>query len=231
MPFLRKRKETAAVFDLDGTLLNTLPSLVASCNLTLERLGFPAFEEAEIKNFVGRGRRALVERMMAAAGIEDRAIIDEAHRIYRQVFADLSTHQVQAFEGIPAMLGELGALGLKLAVVTNKSQKLAPGVLATSFPPGLFSGVRGGRRWVPLKPDPQSTLKLLRKLDADPGRSYFIGDSDIDILTGRAAGMRTIGVKWGYRDPAELESLSPDLLASRPQEITDYIRRTLGGED
>lgn len=228
MPVIRKRKEIAAVFDLDGTLLNTLPSLVASCNLTLERLGLPPFEEAEIKGFVGRGRRALVERMMAAAGQADRAIIDEAHRIYRQVFAELSTHKVVPFEGIPAMLEDIMALGLKLGVVTNKSQKATPAVLATSFPPGLFSAVRGGRRWVPLKPDPRSTLGLLRQLGADPARSYFIGDSDIDILTGRAAGMHTIGAKWGFRAPEELEALAPDLLAARPREVSDYIRRTLG---
>ncbi|HZK28880.1 MAG TPA: HAD family hydrolase [Clostridia bacterium] len=225
MTTAKNRTSRVAIFDLDGTILNTLPSLVKSCNETLTSLGLPPFNEEEVKKFLGAGQGVLIERMMAASGVYDPSVIDQARRTFKALFPKLSTYQVKPFEGIPAMLDEVAAMGFKLAVLTNKNDQVTPAVIASSFPPGLFSIVRGARRFVPLKPDPRSTLRILRILKANPVDSFFIGDSDIDILTGRAAGMRTIAVTWGFRSRQELEALAPDLLAETPQAIVDYIAR------
>lgn len=227
MPLTRKTIARAAVFDLDGTLLNTLPSLVASCRETLEILGLPPFGEEAVRTFIGMGQRVLVERMMAASGIEDQAMIDRAQAVYQEVFPRLCTYQVEAFEGIEALLDQLADWGFKLAVMTNKRDSLTAAVLARAFPPDRFDAIRGSLPGVPLKPDPGSTLDLLAQLGADPATSYFIGDSDIDILTGRAAGMQTIAVSWGFRPVQELVALSPDCLAHKTADIRDFIRQSL----
>ncbi|NLA96389.1 MAG: HAD hydrolase-like protein [Clostridiaceae bacterium] len=225
MVFFNRRTGRAAIFDLDGTLLDTLPSIMTSCNEILDCLKLPPFDRDVIRTFLGLGSRILIERLMAAAGVTGRSTIDEDHRRYRELAPRQRDHRAAPFEGISEMLGQVADMGLKLGVMTNKSDKLAPGVIADSFPSGLFEAVRGARRFVPLKPDPRSTFHMLRSLGADPPASFFIGDSDVDVLTGRAAGMHTIAVTWGYRPTEELEALSPDCLARSPDEIVDYIRR------
>ncbi len=227
MPLTHEPKHRAAVFDLDGTLLDTMPSMVAACRATTDSLGLPPFGEEEVRTFVGMGQKVLVDRMMAAAGIEDQALIDRAQVIYRDIFPRLSTYKVEAFEGIEESLDILADMGFKLAVMTNKSDRLSPAVLAQVFPPHRFDDIRGSLPGVPLKPDPASTLALLARLDADPARSFFIGDSDIDILTGRAAGMTTIAVSWGFQPLQKLEDLSPDYLAHKAADMTVFIRQSL----
>ena len=223
MVFFKKRTGRAAIFDLDGTLLDTLPSIVTSCNETLDHLKLPPFDKDVIKPFLGLGPRVLIERIMAASKVVDPSTIDEAHRLYRELALKQRDYGALPFEGIREMLDQVAGMGLKLGVMTNKSDKLALSVIAGSFPAGLFELVRGARRFVPLKPDPRSTLGMLRSLGAEPSASYFIGDSDVDVLTGRAAGMHTIAVTWGYRPRWELEVLSPDCLAESPAEIVNCI--------
>lgn len=220
-----KRNNRAAIFDLDGTLLDTLPSILDSCNETMDHFDLPHFDRDEMVAFLGMGARVLVERMMAAAGVVDQDTLEEAYRIYLDLMPKQRARRAEPFPGIVEMLDQVAAMGIKLGVLTNKSDQLAAPIISDSFSPGLFKAVRGARRFVPLKPDPRSTLAMLRSLGADPGNSFFIGDSDVDVLTGRAAGMRTIAVTWGYRPTSELEALSPDCLASRPAEIVDCIRR------
>ncbi|NLA81516.1 MAG: HAD hydrolase-like protein [Clostridiaceae bacterium] len=227
MPITRQPQHKAAVFDLDGTLLNTLPSMVAACRETTDILDLPPFGEEAVRTFVGMGQRVLVDRMMAASGVEDKALIDRAQAIYKEIFPRLSTYKVEAFEGIEESLECLSAMGFKLAVMTNKLDRLTPGVLARVFPPHRFDDIRGSLPGVPLKPDPASTLEQLARLGADPATSFFIGDSDIDILTGRAAGMRTMAVSWGFQPLQKLEALSPDYLVHKPADITGLIRQSL----
>lgn len=223
----KERQEIAAIFDLDGTLLDTLPSIVAAVNETMDIMGMPPFDEDTVRSFVGMGWRVLVDRMMAARHVKDEATIKRAISIYNEVFPRLSTHHVTPFPGIRELLESLKEEGLKLGVMTNKGDELTPGVIRTAFPDDLFDIVRGARRFVPLKPDPTSTIRLLKELGADPAQSFFIGDSDIDILTGRGAGMRTIGVTWGFRDASELSALSPDLLAGDASEVLSFILRMI----
>lgn len=222
---IAKEKNRAAIFDLDGTLLDTLPSLVESCNDTLARLGLPPFDKTRVQTFLGMGARVFVERMMEASGVTDPEAVEEAYRLYLELAPRQRAYRTLPFEGIPELLDEVASMGLLLGVVTNKNDRLASEVIADTFPEGRFAAVRGARRLAPLKPDPQSTLQMLNELKADPARSFFIGDSDIDVLTGRAAGMRTIAVGWGYRPVGELAALSPDWLARTPAEIASYIRR------
>ena len=225
MTLKSKRTNRAAVFDLDGTLLDTLASIVAPCNETLKRLGLPPFGKKEVRTFIGMGSRVFVEKMMAESGVEDPVMIQQAQDIYHELAPAMITHNVEPFEGVPDMLEQLQQMGLKLGVATNKNGKLTPRVLAHAFPDSPFSAVRGAQRFVPLKPHPQMLFLVMNKLKADLSSSFFIGDSDVDIETGRAAGMHTIAVSWGFKPREVLESLAPDCLADTPAEVVDYIRR------
>jgi phosphoglycolate phosphatase len=125
------------------------------------------------------------------------------------------------------MFDRLLGMGVDVAVVTNKNMSMAPRVLATSFSLDLFSEIRGYSPDFPLKPDASQTIDVLEKLGASPEWSFFIGDSDIDVMTGRNAGMRTVAVKWGYQPIEKLEAVSPDYLAESPEDLTTYIERVL----
>lgn len=224
-----KNDQIAAIFDLDGTLLDTLPSLIAAANETMRLMGLPGFGDETVVTFVGMGWRVFVDRMMDAAGIADPKTIKLAQEIYLETFTRMSSYHVTPFPGIYDLLVSLKEAGMKIAVVTNKSDKLTSGVMRDAFPQGyeLFDILRGAKRFVPLKPDPTATFDVLKQLNASPEKSFFIGDSDIDILTGKACGMHTVGVRWGYRDASELAALNPDLLANTPEEVGHFILKTI----
>ena len=164
---------------------------------------------------------------MRHSGIDDPDTLEEAFRIYTRIFDEHCTDELEPYDGIPEMLENLRAMGVDVAVVTNKNMSMAPRVLATSFSLDLFSEIRGFSPDFPLKPDATQTIDVLKKLRAAPERSFFVGDSDIDVLTGRNAGMHTIAVKWGYQPLEQLQAVNPDYLADNPEDLTAYIERVL----
>ncbi len=223
----REEGKSVAIFDLDGTLQMTLPSITISSNLTLDHFGLPNLSQETVVRFIGKGSRVLAESIMRHSGVDDPDALEKAFRIYTRIFDEHCTDELEPYDGVPEMLDRLLEMGVAVAVVTNKNMSMAPRVLATSFPLDLFSEIRGFSHAFPLKPDASQTIDVLEKLGASPERSFFIGDSDIDVLTGRNAGMHTIAVKWGYQPLEQLQAVNPDYLAESPQDLTTYIERVL----
>jgi phosphoglycolate phosphatase len=223
----RQERKSVAIFDLDGTLQKTLPSITISANMMLDHFGLPSLSQEIVVGFIGKGARVLAESVMRHSGIDDPDTIEKAFRIYTRIFDEHCTDELEPYDGVPEMFERLLGMGVDVAVVTNKNMSMAPRVLATSFSLDLFSEIRGYSPDFPLKPDASQTIDVLEKLGASPEWSFFIGDSDIDVMTGKNAGMRTVAVKWGYQPIEKLEAVSPDYLAESPEDLTTYIERVL----
>lgn len=213
----------AVIFDLDGTLLQTLPSLTEAVRRTLQHYGLPPFSEDRVRTFIGRGGRVLVELMMQASGIDDPDTLDDVYKFYLQQLDEACTYKVEPFRGVPQMLQTLHKAGFSLAVLSNKGDRVVPHIMSTILPDVPFATTRGGRDDLPLKPDPTTTFRILKQLGAIPEDSYFVGDSSIDIRTGRSAGMRTIAVSWGYAHEGEIEREKPDFIAHTTEDVVNII--------
>lgn len=198
----KSREETmykACIFDLDGTLTNTLDSLTYSVNAAMEELGIPGITREQCREFVGNGARVLIEKTLAAGGDQKLEKLPEAMEAYARIFDQNCTYNVVPYEGVPQMLSELREKGIRLAVLSNKPDRQAVHVVREIFGEGVFDLVRGQRDGIPRKPDPTEALAIARELSAEPEETVYIGDSEVDAATGKAAGMRTVLVSWGFR--------------------------------
>ncbi len=218
----------ALVFDLDGTLLYTLPDIAAAANTMLERHGWPVHPEEAFRRFVGNGfvrlvQRAVPSEVLAALTPEELdALVNEGKALYS---ANLWT-KTRPYEGIVNALRELRAMGLRLAVLSNKpDSQTAP--LVEHFFPGLVDIARGARPGVPLKPAPAAVLGLLADMGSEPARACYVGDSDVDILTGLGAGMGACGVAWGFRGEEEVAKAGAMWLCRTPADLVSLARGIL----
>ena len=192
MPF------NAYIFDLDGTLLDTLPDLVRLTNMVLAECGWPERTRDEILGFVGGGGRVLLGRAAPAGTPEGQ--VDEAFARWRELYPTHGHALTKPYPGIPEVLAALKRRGAKLGVLTNKFDAAAQAVIAEHFP-GAFDLVRGECAEIPRKPDPTGLRLMMRELGVPPERTAYIGDSATDIEVARAAGVAPIAVAWGYQRP------------------------------
>ena len=200
-----------AVFDLDGTILDTGEDLNASLNHVLRKYGLPERSVADTKRFLGNGIRRLIE-LGAGEGVPA-ATLDA-------MFADFKTHyaahcldKTRPYEGIPALLASLRDGGVKIAVVSNKAD-FAVRELVERFFPGLFDYAVGEREGVRRKPAPDAVDEVLRALSVPRERAVYIGDSEVDIATARNAGLPCISVAWGFRDEAALRAAGAEQIVN-----------------
>ncbi|RGH40890.1 HAD family hydrolase [Mediterraneibacter sp. gm002] len=213
----------ACIFDLDGTLTNTLDSLVYSTNETLKEMKLPQISEEQCRIFVGNGARVLIEKALGSSGTENLDRIEEAMQIYGRIFDANCTYHVVPYEGITEMLESMKNRGLKLAVLSNKPHKQAVHVVETIFGKETFQWIQGQIDTVPRKPDPTAVLQIAEKLGATPEETLYIGDSEVDVATGKNAQMHTVGVTWGFRGKEVLEDAGPELIVNSPEEIMNMI--------
>ena len=201
----------AYIFDLDGTLLDTLPDLVQLTNMVLENRSWPKRTQDEILSFVGNGGRVLLER---AAPVETPAHeLDDAFAEWRDLYPTYGHALTKPYDGIPEMLDQLKRSGAKLGVLSNKFDAAVRTVIAEHFP-GVFDLARGECEEIPRKPDPTGLLHMLKQLGVTPAQVAFVGDSQTDIETARAAGTACIAVTWGYQQPSDA-----DLIVNHPSQI------------
>lgn len=215
------------LFDLDGTLLNTIDDLADAANWVCAQNGWPQHTVAEYKYMVGNGIPKLVERFSPA----EARTPDRLAKTLAQFTARYDAHKedkTAPYPGIPELLKELKAAGIQTAVFSNKADALCGKIIEHYFGPGAFSAVRGSRPGVPTKPDPTGLWDLMRQLNADPATTLFVGDSDVDILTGHNAGLPAMGAVWGFRGAGELTAAGAEALAFRPGDILDYINQQKG---
>lgn len=210
----------ACLLDLDGTLADTLESIAYVANRVLKHYKLPPQPMAAYNYYAGDGADLLMERCMRAAG-SDLADLPAAQKMYRELFAEDPLYRVTPFPGMVETLDELKARGVKLAVCTNKPHPAAVGAIRGLFKGQLFDVIQGQEPHIPIKPAPDIALWIAQKLGVQPGECMYVGDTDTDMQTGNAAGMLTVGVLWGFRDRAELESNHARIIIKKPQELLE----------
>ena len=213
----------ACIFDLDGTLTNTLESLTYSVNTTLEELGLSSITWQQCRAFVGSGPRPLLEQSLKAVGDQELVHIEQAVEIYARVFKEGCMYKVEPYAGIVELLAALKEKGLRLAVLSNKPHMQTNKIVEKFFEEATFDLVEGLKSDVPKKPDPTAALIIAEKLGVSKEECIYIGDSDTDMLTGNNAGMLPVGVTWGFRDRDVLVEYGAKYLIEHPEELLDII--------
>ena len=213
------------IFDLDGTLLNTLEDLADAGNWVCRRNGWPEHSLEEFRAMVGHGLSNLVERF-SPEGCRSPLMLVNTLAQFSEYYGQHNMDKTAPYTGMTDLVAELGRRGLKLAVYSNKADDFSRQIVEHYFP-GAFALVRGKVRGVPVKPDPTGVRQLLVELEADPARTLFVGDSSVDMETAHNAGLTACGVTWGFRSRESLVAAGADFLADTPEQLTAVI---LGGE-
>lgn len=211
------------IFDLDGTLLNTIDTITFYANKALEKFGFRTFKADDYKYFVGNGAVKLIERALEAAGGYTKEEFDKVFTYYNEIYNADSLYLTRPYDGIIDMLKKLKANGVKTGIISNKPDFAAVDVVKKVIGEELIDICHGGRDSFPLKPDPASTLDILSELSGEKEISAFVGDTSVDIATGKAAGLHTIGVKWGFRTEKELKEAGAEFIVDSADELLDII--------
>lgn len=210
----------AAVFDLDGTLLNTLADLADSGNELLASYGMAPHPEPAFRYFVGNGSRKLMERILPGKSPEQ---IDEALGRYKAIYEKHLTAKTTPYAGISETLSALKARGVRMAVCTNKHISAAEALIRKYFPADTFDAFEGDRPGVPRKPDPAHVRIVLEKMGVMPEETVYLGDSGVDMQTAVNAGTLPVGVLWGFREKDELMENGAQILLSKPSELLEKV--------
>lgn len=207
------------IFDLDGTIINSLPSLKKTVDETLMELGFGPLDEVYVKRYVGDGYEILVERLLKHYGDEELSLLSQALFVYREKFKEYCLYQMAPYPGVLEFLTFLKKQGVKLAVVTNKPHERAVACVEAVYGKGFFHHILGEGPGMKCKPDPKGVWDTARALRVQVANCLYFGDTNTDMETGLRAGMDTVGVLWGFRDRSELEAYQPRYLISHPDEL------------
>ena len=209
----------AVIFDLDGTLTNTLADIAAAMNRALRLHGLPEWQQDAYRYLVGNGAKVLSERC-----VRDRQELGPAVRqTYQAYYETHNLVQTKPYDGVPEMLAALAAQGLKLAVLSNKPDADTKAVVRHFFPDVPFAAVRGQVEGVPVKPDPAGALAVADALGVPPPECLYLGDTDVDMRTAAAAGMYPIGALWGFRTAEELQSSGARHIARTPANVLECV--------
>ena len=205
----------AVIFDLDGTLSDSIMSMKYSGDKTMAEFGYGPFSVQDYKYFVGDGAANLVKRALIKGGDTELTHFEAAYARYREIFQANCMYQVKPYEGIPQLLEELKKRGMKIAVLSNKPHHATLDVIESLFGKDYFDVVQGQVDGVPIKPDPAGVFRILDEV-------LYMGDPATDMKTGKAAGAFTVGVLWGFRDRAELEEGHADAIIAQPLDLLKY---------
>lgn len=210
----------ACIFDLDGTLANTLESMAVIANTLMKQFGLKTLPAENFKYYSGEGADMLMRRVLIDAGDPALSHYEEGRKLYRERFNQDPLYHVQHYPGMPETIALLKRYGLKLAVCTNKPHEAARTVVETMFADD-FSMILGQKDGLKRKPDPEGPLLAAEKFGVKPEECMYIGDTATDMQTGKNAGMFTVGALWGFRDRKELEENGADAIAETPEDLLD----------
>lgn len=210
------------IFDMDGTILNTLEDLKNSLNYVLQQAGYQTRTLEEVRTFVGNGIRKTIERALPSDIEEEK--VDELFSLFMNYYAIHNTDNTKPYNGVIELLKELKHLGYKTAVVSNK-QDSAVKSLCKKFFTGLFDVEIGEKENIAKKPEPDEVNEVLKILNIDRTKSIYIGDSEVDIQTAQNSKMKSIIVDWGFRDRKFLYEHGAEVIVSNPSEILDIINK------
>ena len=209
------------IFDLDGTLLDSIEDIASSMNKVLESLQLPTHKIEDYKHFVGGGVDILVENALSN---QSKEIKDEVIKRFKIEYDGKLHSKTLPYDGIYELLDELKKLDINLAVLSNKPHEFTVSYVNHFFKNYDFKEVHGQKEDVPKKPDPKAALDIVKCLDSSCENTYFIGDTKIDMQTAKNANMTAIGVLWGFRDEKELRDFGADFIVSNPLEILKIIK-------
>ena len=212
------------IFDLDGTLLNTIADLAQSTNYALKELGYPTHEEDAYRFMVGNGINKLFERALPE-GEKTEANVLRVRQKFVPYYDLHNADKSLPYPGIPELLIDLQTQDIQLAVASNKYQAAAEKLIAHYFPSIHFVAVFGQREGTPTKPDPAVVHEILKIADMTPADTLYVGDSGVDMQTAINAGVTSCGVTWGFRPRTELEAFHPDYIVERTKDIEHIVNK------
>jgi len=213
----------ACIFDLDGTILNTIDSIAYFGNKALTKYGFGEIETERYKEMVGNGAKVLVRKMLKDNGCDCDEINKKVLGYYKEIYDNDFLFKTTVYDGIRQLLVELKDRGIKIAVLSNKPHITTKKLIDNLFGEDYFDICYGNREGIPLKPDTTALLALISELGVTTNDCIYIGDSGTDMQTGKGGGLFTIGVLWGFRKRDELAANNADLIISHPNEILKYF--------
>lgn len=212
-------KYDLVIFDLDGTLLNTIGDLAASVDYVMRSRNLPEHTDAEYRQMVGGGIKRLVERALPSHLASDQDYVEECVTQFRRYYVDNIDRHTQPYEGMCELLGDLRRRGVQVAVASNKFQHGTDRLVSKFFSDIDFVAVEGNREGAPLKPDPQIITNILSIADVVPERAIMVGDSGVDIRTAAAANIASVGVAWGFRFADELYDAGAKCVVTNAEEL------------
>ncbi|UZE45929.1 HAD family hydrolase [Selenomonas sputigena] len=213
----------AVIFDLDGTLVDSLADLSDSVNLMLESYGFPTHEIEQYRYFVGNGSKKLMERTLPRDKAASAEFVVEALVKYKAIYKERLLEKTRPYNGVRELLAELKSRGIPLAVCTNKHNDAALTIVKILFAPGTFEEVLGDRPGFPKKPNPATPLEIASHLGVKPDEVAYLGDTSVDMETAVHAGFLPVGVLWGFRPEEELVKSGAKVLLKAPLELLEKV--------
>ena len=214
-------KYKAVIFDLDGTLVNSLNDLADSVNTVLEEYGYPTHPLEKYRIMVGNGIKKLVERALPPSASEE--TLNEALEKFKKIYAVHQLDKTAHYKGITDLLKQLQLKNIPLAVCTNKHDEAAKKIIAALFDNSTFKEIIGDLPGIPRKPDPKKVLVIAQNLSVKPAEIVYIGDSSVDMQTAVNAGMLPVGVLWGFRSKEELLENGAELLLTQPADLLSKV--------
>ena len=212
---------SSIIFDLDGTLLDTLGGLADTTNKVMQHFNFPKHSIENYRLFIGNGMKKLIERSVPVG--TPSMVIEQCCKEFEIVYSNQWMSNCIPYDGVNDMLDSLQNQGIPLAILSNKPHQFTQLFVDEFFPKDIFKCVFGQREGFGKKPDPSVAVEIAKILRADINTTLFVGDSGVDIQTGKNANMKTAGVSWGFRPYEELVQNAPDILINHPTELLDNV--------
>lgn len=213
----------AFIFDLDGTLADTVESIAYSANAAIEKVGLKGNPAEEYKKYAGDGAAEMLRRSLKAAGDAELKYFEQVEAYYKEIFLEHCLYKVTPYKGIREMLEELKAAGIKIAVLSNKPHERTLDVVEGLFGKGYFHTIQGQTPEIERKPSPLGAYKIRDFFGIVSEECVYVGDTDTDMITGKSGKMYTVGVTWGFRDRQELKEYGADKIIDHPKELLDLI--------
>ncbi len=214
------------IFDLDGTLLNTIEDLGQAANHALKQNEFPTHSMASYPFFVGNGVRKLIQRVLPEEK-RDLETIEKVLKDFKEYYSQHCTHFTKPYEGMPELLEKLRSMGIKVAVASNKYQEAVTKIIGHYFGNIDFEAIMGQREGVNVKPDPSVVFSILAQASIDKADTLYVGDSGVDMETARRACIDSVGVTWGFRPEKELNECHACCIVNKPEEVMEVVANGL----
>jgi len=215
----------AIIFDLDGTLINSLEDIADAMNYTLAAFGFPTHNYDAYRYFVGNGLMNLVRVSIPQSALENQHLLQLCFEMMMDKYQKCLIHKTRLYPGMKELLDVLTSKKLKMAVLSNKADQLTQHICNALLKEWPFDVIIGASEDFPRKPDPNSALFIAKKLNLSPENIIYVGDTDIDMKTANAAGMFPVGVTWGFRTKEELQKAGAKWIIDKPLELVEKFRK------